>query len=286
MNLVRTYYYLTKPGLIYGNLLTVIAGYLYGAIMHPELDQLAGVTFGSWLVMASGTVINNVLDRDMDKHMKRTKKRALATGSVAPKKATIYAIILFVVGISILAVTTNTLTVTLGLIGVITYAGIYTYAKPRTVHATLLGTIPGATPLLAGYAAATGKIDVSFWVLGLIMVFWQMVHFYAIAIFRQKEYKAAKVPVITVASSISAAKILMTIFVSYYVLAILALAYFGYAGMFYLACMVPLSLWWLIVTMSGLRAEDDTAWSRKVFFISLLMLPALCIALGLNAWTP
>ncbi len=286
MNLIKTYYYLTKPGLIYGNLLTVIAGYLYGAILQPEFDQLIGVVLGSWLVMASGTVINNVLDRNMDKHMKRTKKRALVTGSVTPQNALIYALVLFIAGISILTAMTNVLTVALGVIGVTTYAGIYTYAKSRTVYATLLGTIPGATPLLAGYAAATNRVDVSFWALATIMVFWQMVHFYAIAIFRQKEYKAAKVPVITVVSTIFTTKILMSIFVGCYVLAIVALARFGYAGMFYLACMMPLSLWWLIVTVSGLWTEENTAWSRKVFFISLLMLPALCTTLGLNAWTP
>lgn len=286
MNAIKTYYYLTKPGLIYGNLLTVIAGYLYGAILHPGFNQLIGVVIGSWLVMASGTVINNVRDREMDKHMKRTKSRALVVGAVTPRKAIIYALALLIIGIFILTLTTNTLTVILGIIGVITYAGIYTYAKSRTVHATLLGTIPGATPLLAGYAAATNRIDVSFWVLFAIMIFWQMVHFYAIAIFRQPEYKAAKVPVITVVSTIFTTKLLMSMFVSGYAFAILALARFGYAGLFYLAFMVPLSLWWLIVTVSGLWTEENTAWARKVFFMSLLMLPALCITLGLNAWTP
>lgn len=283
---IKTYYRMTKPGLIYGNLLTVVGGYLYGAIMRPSISELIGVVIGSWLVMASGTVLNNIHDRKMDKHMRRTKKRALVTGTVKPRQAAIFAVVLFITGITVLITMTNALTAVLGFTGLITYAGFYTYAKPRTMHATLIGTIPGATPVLAGYTAATNRIDVSFWVLLVIMIFWQMVHFYAIAIFRQKDYQAAKVPVITVVHDIFITKVCMTVFVSGYALSILALAYFGYAGLLYLACMLPLAFWWLLVTASGLSTDDDIAWSRKVFFMSLLLLPALCITLGLNAWTP
>lgn len=286
MDTLRTYYYLTKPGLIYGNLLTVLGGYLYGAIQRPHFVPLVGVVIGSALVMASGTVANNIQDRVMDQHMKRTKKRALVTGAVMPQQAVMYATILGIVGLAILAVTTNLLTVLLGAFGLVSYAGIYTYAKPRTVHGTLIGTIPGAVPILAGYIAATNHIDVSFWVLFALMFFWQMTHFYAIAVFRMKEYKAAKVPVITVAKGIYPAKLLMTIFGCGYLAAVVALAYFGYAGMFYLAIMAPLTLWWLAVIAGGLWTNEHEAWAKKVFFMSLLLLPALCLTLALNAWVP
>lgn len=286
MNTAKTYYYLTKPGLIYGNLLTVLGGYLYGAIQHPDFVTLAGVIAGSAFVMASGTVLNNIQDRDMDQHMKRTKRRALVTGIITPMQAAIYAAALGIVGLLALAAYTNPLTVLLGGIGLVSYAGIYTYAKPRTVHATLIGTIPGAIPLLAGYTAATNQIDASFWTLFALMFFWQMAHFYAIAMFRMKEYKAAKVPVITVVKGVQATKILMIIFCGGYLLSIISLAKFGYAGMFYLAVMAPLALWWCVIIASGFWTNENEAWARKVFFMSLLLLPALCTTLALNAWVP
>ena len=286
MTSFKTYYYLTKPGLIYGNILTVIGGYLYGAILRPELATLFGVVAGSALTMASGTVLNNIQDRHMDQHMKRTKKRALVTGEITGKQATTYAVLLGSIGLAILAATTNMLTVVLGTVGLVSYASIYTFAKPRTVHATLIGTIPGAVPILAGYVAATNRIDVSFWVLFALMFFWQMSHFYAISIFRMKDYKAAKVPVISVEKGIPTTKLLMTMFGSGYLLSVVSLAYFGYAGMLYLAVMVPLAVWWLAILASGLWTSDDEQWAKKAFFISLLLLPALCITLALNALVP
>lgn len=283
---LRLYYNLVKPGLIYGNILTVIGGYLYGAILHPHAVTLVGVVAGSGLTMACGTVLNNIQDRDMDRRMSRTKKRALVTGEISPKQAGIYSVILGSSGLGLLALSTNAITVFIGIVGLLTYAGVYTYLKPRTVHATLVGTIPGATPILAGYTAATNRVDASFWVLFAIMLFWQMTHFYAIATFRQKEYAAAKVPVVSVVYGSQTTKLLMTIFSSSYLLAIVALAFFGYAGLFYLAIMVPLALWWFVITSSGLVADNDTLWAKKVFFMSLLLLLAFCITLALNAWVP
>lgn len=286
MNKLSLYYRLTKPGLIYGNLFTVMGGYLYGAIMRPEILPFVGVVIGSGLVMACGTVINNIADRHIDKHMKRTKKRALVTGSISPKRAALFAMGLGTVGLGMLAATTNSLTVLLGVLGIVTYAGIYTYAKPRTVHATLLGTIPGALPPLAGYVAATNRIDISFWILFLIMACWQMVHFYSIAIYRQKDYAAAKIPVITVVSSIHATKILILLFACCYLVSLALLALLGYAGFVFLSIMIPLGLWWLVVIISGFQSEDTVAWAKKTFFVSLILLPALCISLALNAWMP
>lgn len=286
MSSLRTYYSLTKPGLIYGNILTIIGGYLYGAALHPKSWGLVGVAIGGALVMASGTVINNVHDRTMDKHMKRTKKRALVTGLIKPMQAVLYAIVLAAIGLGLLVIATNPLTVTLGVIGLVSYAAIYTYAKPRTVHATLIGTIPGTVPILAGYAAATNRIDASFWVLFSVMVCWQMAHFYAIATFRMQDYKTAKVPVITVVKGVKTTQRLMTMFVGGYLLSILSLAYIGYAGVFYLAIMAPLALWWFIITARGWQSKKHDEWARKVFFISLLLLPALCFTLALNALVP
>lgn len=283
---IQAYYNLVKPGLIYGNILTVIGGYLYGAILRPEFIPLIGVVVGSALTMACGTVLNNIQDRGMDQHMKRTKKRALVTGEISLREAIIYAIALGSIGLTLLATSTNALTVVLGIIGLVSYAGVYTFAKPRTVHATLLGTVPGAVPPLAGYVAATSTIDVSFWIILTTMICWQMVHFYAIATYRSKEYAAAKIPVMPISKGTYATKIWMVLFACGYLLSILALVRYSYGGLFYLAVMGVLATWWLIIVAGGIWTDDNNAWARKVFFISLALVTAWSVCLALNAWTP
>jgi len=283
---IRAYYYLTKPGIVYGNVFTMLGGFLYGTILHIDAAAMIGITLGTIFVIACGCVINNYLDRDIDKHMTRTKKRALVTGQISGKAALWYAAILGVIGISSLAFLTNPLTTVIGCIGLVSYAFIYTYAKRATVHGTLIGTLPGAIPPIAGYTAATNTLDVSALFLFLIMVGWQMVHFYAIAIFRQKDYTKAGIPVMPAVYGIFATKVQMLIYAGLYLLSIVGLAYFGYAGLFYLAIMVPLAIWWLLIIFSGFFTDDNLAWAKKVFLLSLLGLPALGLCLAINAWVP
>jgi protoheme IX farnesyltransferase len=283
---LKTYYRITKPGIIYGNLMTTIGGFLYGAILEIQFGSLIAIVAGTGFVIASGCVFNNYLDRDIDQHMKRTKKRATVTGEISPRATLIYGSVLGVIGSLILAIFTNTLTTAIGAFGLVSYALIYTYVKKHSVHGTLVGTIPGALPPVAGYTAATNSLDMSAWIIFVILVLWQMVHFYAIAIFRRSEYKKAKVPVMSVVFGVWATKIQMLFYGVAFLIAVVALAWKSYAGLLYLAIMIPLSVWWLAVLFMGPWASESEAWARKVFFMSLLMLPAFSFALAINAWTP
>lgn len=283
---IRAYYQLTKPGIIYGNLFTAAGGFLYGSILRVDILKLILALVGMAFVMGSACVINNYLDRDIDKLMGRTKKRAIAAGIIAPGAALLYASILGISGLVILLAFTNVLTAALGLIGLISYSFIYTFAKRKTVHGTLIGTLPGALPPVAGYTAATGKLDTSALLLFLILVFWQMAHFYAIAIMNLKDYKAAKIPVMPAVHGIWITKIQMLMYTAAFMLSVVLLAKFSYAGVFYLAVMVPLSLWWLSIATLGLWTDDHNPWARKVFFISIFMLPVFGVMLSVNAWLP
>ncbi len=283
---LKIYYRLTKPGIIYGNLLTTIGAFLYGSILRIDFSSFFGIALGTSLVIASGCVFNNYLDRDIDQHMKRTKRRALVTGAISDRAAITYATVLGTSGFVVLVAFTNTLTAVLGAVGLVSYAVIYTYAKRFTVHSTLIGTISGSIPPVAGYTAATNRLDTSAWILLSILVCWQMVHFYAISIYRRKEYAKAKIPLMSVVHGIWITKLQMVIYGTAFLFAIVSLAKFGYAGLFYLAIMGPLSLWWLLITISGLNALDNEAWARKIFFISLIITLAFSFCLGINAWVP
>lgn len=283
---IKTYYQLAKPGIIYGNLLTTAGGFLFGAILRINLWTLLVTLAGTALIIGSGCVINNYIDRDIDAVMKRTKRRALVTGNVPVAYALIYAVVLGATGIALLAAFTNNTTTLLGITGLVTYTTLYTYAKRITVHSTLIGTLPGAIPPVAGYTAATNQLDVTALLLFLIMVCWQMVHFYSISIFRIKDYKAAKIPVMSVKYGVWVTKLQICVYGALFLLAVVALAKFSYAGLIYLAIMFPLSLWWIFNMFLGLWGDNDEAWSRKVFFISLLVLLIFSVSLAINAWLP
>lgn len=283
---VRAYYYLTKPGIVYSNLFVAIGAFLYGEILRIDFTAMVGITLGTIFIIACGCVINNYLDRDIDKQMKRTQKRALVTGEISSRNALIFACILGIAGVISLILLTNVLTTIIGIVGLVSYAFVYTFAKRATVHGTLIGTLPGAVAPVAGYTAATNTLDVSALFLFLILVFWQIVHFYAIALFRLKDYESARIPVMPIVHGILATKVQMLVYSCLFLLSLVGLAYFGYAGLFFLAVMLPLSLWWSITIASGLTTEEYKAWAGKSFGISLVILLSLSFCLAINAWVP
>jgi protoheme IX farnesyltransferase len=157
--LLKKYYRLTKPGIIYGNLISATAGFLLASNHHINLWLLLATLAGTSLVIASGCVFNNYLDRNIDKKMARTKKRALVLKTIPVINALVFAMVLFIAGFAVLGLYTNWLVVVIGLVGFVDYVVLYGYSKRHTMHSTLVGTVAGATPILAGYCAARGHFD-------------------------------------------------------------------------------------------------------------------------------
>src|SRR5262249_37725840 len=145
-------------------------------------------------------------DRNIDAKMERTKKRALVTGKVSPRNSLIFAFSLLAVGLLFL-LNTNALTLSIGIFAIYSYVVLYGIAKRKSVHGTLIGTIPGAASLVAGYVCATNNLDLGAFLLFLIMVSWQMPHFYAIAMYRFRDYKQAKIPVLPVVKGMKRTKL-------------------------------------------------------------------------------
>ncbi len=281
---LKTYYRLTKPGIIYGNLLAASAGFFVAAGRHIDLLLLIETLAGIGLVIASACVINNYIDRDIDKAMARTKGRALVTGDIPARNALIYAVLLGLLGFIILAVHTNWLTVAIGLVGFVDYVALYGYAKRHSWHGTLVGTLAGSAPLVAGYTAVTDRLDGGALILFLIMTFWQMPHFYAIALRRLDDYKSAHIPVLPAVKGARAAKLQIICYVAAFLVAIVALFAYGYTGYMYLVIMGLYGLGWLALGFEGLRIADDKKWATKMFLYSLAMLPLLFIVVPLDAW--
>ncbi|GAA1320580.1 heme o synthase [Leucobacter albus] len=279
------YYSLTKPGVLYGNVLTAAAGFLLAAGVTLHFDALLffATIIGTTFVIASACVLNNVLDRDIDDRMERTKKRATVSGSISVRGAVIFSIVLFVLGNAVLVLWTNWLVVVTGLVGFFTYVVLYgMLSKRMSVHGTLVGSISGAAPIFAGYVAVTGAVDAAAIFAFLAIFFWQMPEFYSIAVYRRDEYARAGVPVITVVHGIPAAKVQILIYAIAYGISAVALTFLGYTGWIYAAVMGALSLWWVVIGIQGFRAKDDNAWARRMFRFSLIIIMAysLMIAVG------
>lgn len=215
--------------------------------------------------------------------MQRTKKRALVTGDISINSAISYAVVLGLLGFLILLNFTNVLTSLLGLVAFISYVAIYGWVKRRSVHGTLVGTIPGALPPVAGYTSATNQLDNAAIILFLILVFWQMAHFYSIAIFRMKDYRAAGIPVLPIKKGAKNTKIQILIYLIGFIIAASLLTIFNYASYLYLIAILFISLRWLQIAVQGFGTKNNVAWARSLFGFSLIVLLAFSLLLSVDS---
>lgn len=268
----QLYYRLTKPGIIYGNTIHVIAGFMLAYEAGWRLSVFAGVVGGIALVIASACVVNNIIDRDIDAHMSRTKKRAMVTKALPIGRARTYAVVLGVLGMALLYATTNILTCVLGVIAYVWYVAIYGYAKRTTWLSTIIGTVPGALPIMAGYVALTNTLNANAWGLLIMLVLWQLPHFYAIAIMRKTEYAEAGLPIITAKWSVDIVRAHLIVTGWLYLASVLFLGVV--TRLFHPAATVLFSaavLYWLWFMTFRYYNLDERTWAKKTFLLSLVM---------------
>jgi len=270
----KEWYRLTKPGIIYGNLISCAAGYTIVAGRNFILTRFLLILLSTSLIIASACVLNNILDRDIDLIMPRTKNRSIAINSIEIKDATTFAVILGTIGFSIIAIYFSIPTIAIGVIGFIDYVIFYSYFKRRSVHSTLVGTISGSAAIVAGYTAYTNHFDLFAGLLFLSMTAWQMPHFYAIAIYRRSEYLKAKLPLLSVIKGNKRTIFESIIYTDIYSLSIFGLYYFGYINFLFFIIMSLISFAWIFYTVNGLSFEDKNFWARRNFKYSLYVLLA------------
>jgi len=281
--MIKQYLQVTKPGIIFGNLISVVGGFLLaskGSIDYPLfLATLVGVS----LVVASGCVFNNYIDRDIDKKMERTKNRVLVKGLIAPSVSLVYATALGIAGFALLYIGANPLAMWLAVMGFVVYVGVYSlYMKRHSVYGTLIGSLSGAAPPVIGYCAVTNEFDAGALILLAIFSLWQMPHSYAIAIFRFKDYQAANIPVLPVVKGISVAKNHITVYIVAFMVATLMLTLGGYAGYKYLIVAAAVSVWGLGLALRGYKAENDSVWARKLFVFSIVAITSLSVMMSID----
>lgn len=282
---ILAYYQLTKPGIIRGNAVHVLAGALLASVMGVDWRALLGVLIGTSFVIASACVVNNYIDRDIDAKMKRTKRRPSVTGFVSPRSAGVFASILAAFGVYVLFSFTNPIVVAIGIVAYVMYVVVYGIAKRRSVHSTLVGAIPGALPAMAGYVAVEGSLTLASVLVFLLVFLWQMPHFYAISVFRKHEYKAAGIPVLGVVRPIGVVKRYVLAYMIAYLACIGLLIGFDVVGPPAGVLLLAGAAFWL-GTHARMRRAEDGRWARSVFGMSLLLTLVLLCASVLNVFVP
>ncbi len=284
----KEYYRLIKPGIVYGNDIAAIGGFFlafttFGAV---GFVTFLGMLVGLSLVIASGCVFNNYIDRDIDKKMARTKKRPLIVGTISAQNALWFASLLGSSGLAILYLFTNSLAMWLALTLHISYVVFYGYAKRRSTLGAVVGSIPGALPPVIGYVAITGSLDFATLTLFAALVCWQMPHFYSIAIYRAKEYSAAGIPVLPLKKGVHITKIYILLYITAFGIAASLLTLLGYTGFIYMTFIIALTFAWLYKGFKGFDSANDAKWARGMFGFSLIVMLSFSGAIALGPLLP
>ena len=283
----KKYLFLTKPGILFGNFVTTLGGYFVATQGSVDFLLLLLTLLGTTLVVASGCVVNNIIDQDIDQNMQRTQNRALVKKSISVPVAFVFAIVLGILGFGILWFWVNAYAFLFAVIGFVVYVGFYSlWTKRTTIHQTVVGSISGAAPPVIGYTAVANQFDIGALLIFLGYALWQMPHSWAIAIYRFDDYKNAGIPILPVARSIQRTKIESLIYVILFIVAMNGLFVFGYTNWIYLVVLNVLSFYWLYLSIIGFKADDDQLWAKKTFLFSVILITVISICFSFTSTAP
>lgn len=286
-DMIKAYYHLAKPGIIWGNCIAATGGFMLASGGNLDLALYALTILGVSLIVASGCVFNNIIDTDIDSLMTRTQKRALVVGKITKKSAMLYAYALGMAGFLVLYFFTTFPAFLTGLFGFYVYVVMYSvFYKRSSVHGTLIGSASGAAPPVIGYLAVTGQFDLAAILIFLGFCAWQMPHSYAIAIFRTTDYKASKIPLLPLVKGIKSAQKQMLFYTALYWLSIILLFWFGYIGYVSVIVLSGICVFWMYQTVSLYQPQnddfDERVWGKKLFLTSILAVSVYSLVLSLD----
>ncbi|MGC8491326.1 MAG: heme o synthase [Syntrophobacteraceae bacterium] len=281
--MIRDYIDSAKPGILAGNLVSTAGGFFLASRGRIDTEALWATLAGVCLAVASACVFNNCIDRKLDGKMKRTRNRALARGALSVRAACLYATLLAIPGAALLGAAVNLLAAAIVSAGFIIYVGIYSLHLKRTsIYATLVGSLAGAAPPLAGYCAVTNRFDSAAALLLVIFIVWQLPHYYSIAIFRLDDYAAAQIPILPVRRGTAVAKRHIVVHILAFTAAALMLTVCGYTGYGYFAVTAASGLAWLFFAWSGRTAPDERLWAKRLYVCSLLAMLVLSFMMSVD----
>ena len=280
MSILRSYYHLCKPNVVFMMLITSLIGSLLatnGSNFNPLLILISLIGIG--LCAASAAAINQVVDQKVDANMSRTSERPIPQGEISSSKAISFAIVIGLIGYAILYRYVNALTAYLTIASLIGYAIIYTvFLKRATPQNIVIGGLAGAAPPLLGWSSITGNIDPNALLLVLIIFAWTPPHFWALAIHRKDEYAKENIPMLPVTHGILFTKLQIIL----YTIIMLLVSLFPYfvmmSGVFYLFSALVLGsifLWYAF----RLYGDDSNSLAMPTFQYSIYYIFLIFLAL-------
>jgi protoheme IX farnesyltransferase len=282
----RRYLELTKPRVVALITFTAIVGTLLSSPGLPPLAALLWGNLGIALAAGCAATINHVLDRRIDEQMARTRARPLPTGSLTEGNALVFAAVLGMTAMAILAFLVNLLTAVLTFLSLIGYAVVYTvWLKRATPQNIVIGGAAGAAPPVLGWAAVTNSVDANALLLFLIIFVWTPPHFWALAIARREEYARAGIPMLPVTHGIAHTRLQVLLYTVLLTLVTLMPFLTGMSGLLYLAAAVVLNgefLYYALALKFTVREELP----MRVFHFSVSYLMWLFAALLVDHYLP
>ncbi|KAB2960651.1 MAG: protoheme IX farnesyltransferase [Thermoanaerobaculia bacterium] len=255
---------------------TAAAGFLLATPPGPvPWLALVRAVVGIGFVSAGSCALNQYVERELDRRMKRTARRPLPAGRMAPDLALAWGALLAAIGILVLALAVNPLTGLLAAATLAAYVFVYTPLKTRTSLATVVGAVPGAAPPLLGWTAAAGEFGLGGWLLFALLFLWQLPHFLAIAWLYREDYRAAGMRLLTIGDPDFARTARQSALWTVALLPVsLAPSAVGLAGALYLAGALVFGGLFLAVAVAFARAPRVTT-ARRLLLSSVAYLPAL-----------
>lgn len=272
---------LTKPRLSALVLATAAGGmYLAPGELVPIRAILSVLAIAG--AVGAANVFNCYIERDSDRFMARTRGRPLPAGRMEPGVALGFGIMLIGLSVPLMMLAGNPLTALLGFIAFVSYVFVYTPLKAHSTVALLVGGLPGALPPLMGWTVVTGRLDAGGLALFALLFAWQMPHFLAIALFRQREYQAAGLTVTPLESGDASSRWQLLAWTVVLLAVSVLPTTLGFAGTLYLVSAVVLGLIFVGFGMWGVVRRLGAPWARKTFAYSLVYLTALFAVLMLD----
>jgi protoheme IX farnesyltransferase len=284
-NVLFDYWELTKPEINFLIAITAAAGFWLGspaARPHFLWSQFLHMLLGTILVASGAATLNQLIELRYDAQMRRTARRPLVSGRIAPSRALWFGVLLSLFGVVYLALSTNSLASLLAALTLLSYLFLYTPLKRITSLCTLVGAVPGAAPPLIGWAAACGHLNGNAWLLFAIVFLWQFPHFMAIAWMYREDYARAGYVLLPTGKSKDHFVAWQTLLPCLALLAVaLGPAIRGESGIVYLAGALVLGGVFLCYS-ARFAFQMSTVSARRLLVASILYLPALFALLALD----
>lgn len=274
---------LTKPRIVVMSVVMAVGGYCLAQRVF-DLSVFIILCAGTALSVGAANTLNMVFERQVDQRMQRTRRRPLPDGRLSPSSAFIFGVCLGISALYILITEVNLLTAALAGFAMVVYVCVYTPLKLHTPTALLIGAIPGAIPPLMGWTAATAAIETPGLILFGILLLWQIPHFIAISLYRKVDYAAAGIRTHANVHGDNHAKVQACTYATALIPISLLLVGMGVASWVYGVCALIAGLVYMAISFQGFLPTGETTalWSRKLFWVSLIYLPVISVALILD----